>query len=242
MYSAGVSFSVIAHAAWAPGLTTPGAWAEWAAAPVSIEPKGEPGVTAMPAMQRRRLAQLGKMALEVAYQCIGSDVGVPTVFCSRHGETARAVALLGDLARGEPLSPTAFGMSVHNATAGMFSIARGDQANHVALAAGSSTLEHAVIEACGLLADGAPRVLLIACDCPLPEVFAPFADRAEQPHAFAWLLAPGAEWTLQWGATQEAEEHGGMPGSLEVLRFFMAGQAHLERVADRRRWWWARAA
>lgn len=241
MYTAGVSFSVIGHAAWAPGLSTPEAWVEWAATPMPIAAQGEPGVKAMAAMQRRRLGQLGKMAMEVAYECMGEHRDIPTVFCSRHGETARAVGLLNDLVRGEPLSPTAFGMSVHNASAGMFSIARADRANHVALAAGTSTLEHSVIDACALLADGARMVLLVACDAPLPEVFDSFADRAEQPHAFAWLMVPGDGLTLQWGATEENEDIGGLPGTLEVLRFFVAGEPQLERVAQRRRWRWARA-
>ncbi|WP_229487393.1 beta-ketoacyl synthase chain length factor [Pseudoduganella lutea] len=217
-------------------------WAAWAAAPAPIAHEGEPGVRAMPPMLRRRLGQLGKMALDVAYTALGGRTGVPTVFCSRHGETARAIALLDDLAGGVPLSPTAFGMSVHNANAGLFSIARGDRANHIALAAGSGTLEHAVIEACGLLADGEPAVLLVAADCPLPCVFAPFADRAEQPHAFAWLIAAegGERLSLHWAAAEADEEHGGLPGTLDVLRFHAGGAAQLERTAGRQRWRWRR--
>ncbi|GGY01516.1 3-oxoacyl-ACP synthase [Massilia dura] len=244
MYRAGVSFSIIGHAAWAPGVASAEDWAAWATAPAPIPAQGEPGVRAMPPMLRRRLGQLGKMALEVAYTALGERAAVPTVFCSRHGETARAIALLDDLAGNVPLSPTAFGMSVHNANAGLFSIARGDRANHIALAAGSSTLEHAVIEACGLLADGEPAVLLVAADCPLPDVFAPFADRAEQPHAFAWLMTAadgaGERLALEWAATSAEEEHGGPPGTLEVLRFHAAGAPVLERVAGRRRWRWSR--
>ena len=119
-------------------------------------------------MLRRRAGFLGKMALEVAYQCLGQRIDVPTVFSSRHGEASRSVDLLLDLAKGVPLSPTSFGLSVHNATGGLFSIARTDHANSIALAAGQSTVEHAVIEACGLLAEGEPAVLLVAYDCPLP--------------------------------------------------------------------------
>ncbi|TWI66323.1 beta-ketoacyl synthase-like protein [Pseudoduganella lurida] len=245
MYRAGIRFSIVGHAAWAPGLSTPAAWQDWAAAPSAIPSEGEPGVRAMPPMLRRRLGQLGKMALEVAYQALGDRAQVPTVFCSRHGETARAIALLDDLAGGQPLSPTAFGMSVHNANAGLFSIARHDRANHIALAAGTATLEHAVIEACGLLADGEPLVLLVASDCPLPDVFVPFADRAEQPHAFAWLLGPaggaGEALALDWASVAEEEPSGGLPGTLEVLRFHAAGAPVLERIAARRRWRWSRA-
>ena len=247
----GVSFSIARHAAWAPGLPTPQAWDDWARSPFTITGTAEPGVQAMAPMLRRRAGALGKMALEVAYQCLDGRTGIPTVFCSRHGEVARAVDLLGALARGEPLSPTAFGMAVHNATAGLFSIARADRANHVALAAGASTIEHAVIEACGLLADGAAMVLLVACDTPLPAPFCAFEDCTEQAHAWAWLMvAPGADpITLDWSAAPGSGSGSGsdpapgsdlVPGGLAVLRFQLGGAAQLERVADRRRWRWSR--
>jgi hypothetical protein len=187
------------------------------------------------------------MALEVAYGCLGQETGVPTVFCSRHGEVARAVDLLTDLARGEPLSPTAFGLAVHNASAGLFSIARADRANHVALAAGPATLEHAVIEACGLLADGAPRVLLVACDAPLPELLSRFEDCDEQPFAFAWVMVPAGDGALRlgWRAETSAAQvprMPGAPGTLEVLRFQLSGDASLVRHAADRRWTWSRHA
>ena len=190
MRNDGVIFSIARHAYWAPGLTTLAAWTQWAQAPVAapIILGEEPGVKAMPPMLRRRAGFFGKMALEVAYECLDGRTDVPVVFCSRHGEVARAVELLSDLARGEPLSPTAFSMSVHNAHVGLLTIARKDRANHIALAAGAATIEHAVIEACGLLADGAASVLLVACDAPLPELFLPFRDGVEQAHAWAWLL------------------------------------------------------
>jgi hypothetical protein len=245
-----VTFSIARHAAWAPGLTSPQAWAAWAQAPWPIEAGDEPKVAAMPAMLRRRAGFLGRMALEVAYACLGQDADVPTVFCSRHGEVGRAIALLGDLARGEPLSPTSFGLAVHNASAGLFSIARADRANHIALAAGPSTIEHAVIEACGLLADGAPMVLLVACDEPLPALLSGFEDCAEQPYAFAWaLVAAGAgadtgALRLAWRAEDSATPAvpSATPGGLEVLRFQLGQGGPLERTASARRWTWSRDA
>ena len=246
-----VTFSIARHAAWAPGVTSPQAWAAWADAPWTIEAGEEPKVAAMPAMLRRRAGFLGRMALEVAYACLGDEADVPTVFCSRHGEVGRAITLLGDLARGEPLSPTSFGLAVHNASAGLFSIARADRANHIALAAGPSTIEHAVIEACGLLADGAPMVLLVACDEPLPALLSSFEDCAEQPHAFAWAMVAAGEnpVRLAWRA-DAAGTPSSTPGGLEVLRFQLDSQpdsqlgqgATLERQAGRTRWTWSRNA
>lgn len=243
MLDSEVVFSIARHAAWAPRLTTQERWSEWAREPWAIEPDEEPKVAAMPAMLRRRAGFLGRMALEVAYECLAGEKDVPTVFCSRHGEVARAVDLLGDLARGEPLSPTAFGLAVHNASAGLFSIARADRANHVALAGGSATIEHAVIEACGQLADGAPMVLLVACDTTLPEPLRRFEDCEEQPWAFAWALVPAGGETirLSWRA-QHASEPARMPGGLEVLRFQHGDEAELVREAGGKRWTWSRHA
>lgn len=244
MRNDGVSFSIARHAYWAPGLTTEAAWTQWAQAPVAapILLGEEPGVKAMPPMLRRRAGFFGKMALEVAYECLGGRTGVPVVFCSRHGEVARAVELLSDLAHGEPLSPTAFSMSVHNAHVGLLTIARKDRANHIALAAGGATIEHAVIEACGLLADGAASVLLVACDAPLPELFMPYRDCVEQAHAWAWLLTAAADApiTLRWTASGDAAAVD-LPGGLAVARFHLGGAATMERCDGRLRWHWRRA-
>ncbi len=243
MSESAVVFSIARHAAWAPRLTTQERWAEWAREPWTIGLDEEPKVAAMPAMLRRRAGFLGRMALEVAFDCLDGRRDVPTVFCSRHGEVARAVELLGDLARGEPLSPTAFGLAVHNASAGLFSIARADRANHVALAGGASTVEHAVIEACGQLSDGAPMVLLVACDTVLPDSLRQFEDCEEQAWAFAWLMVPASDdpLRLSWRA-HDTEQAGGLPGGLDLLRFQHGGAASLQRDAGGKRWTWSRRA
>lgn len=241
-----VNFSIAADAAWAPGVETSDAWLAWSEGKCRIEAGSEPRLAAMPPMLRRRTGVLAKMALEVAYQCLGDRRDVPTVFCSRHGEAQRSVDLLSDLARGEPLSPTSFGMSVHNAAGGLFSIARADQANNIALSAGRSGIEHAVIEACGLLQDGAPEVLLVVYDCPLPSAYAQFRDEDEQPYAWAWLIQPaGADAvSLSWTAADETEAApmGGLPAGLEILRFHLRRDRMLERHCGPHRWRWVRDA
>lgn len=198
----------------------------------------------MAPLLRRRAGFLNRMALEVAYRCLGSEMDVPTVFASRHGEASRAVELLLDLASNEPLSPTSFGLSVHNATGGLFSIARHDHANDIALAAGPSTVEHAVIEACGLLAEGETRVLLIVYDGPLPPQYASFQDCHEQPFAWAWLMqAPEAgALSLCWfpapkAAAPDLER---LAPGLEIWRFFIRQEPSLERTCENFRWLWSR--
>ncbi len=246
MQSLGLKFSVAAHSAWAPGISKPEQWKAWAAAPFPIEPGADPALSAMPAMLRRRAGALGKMALEVAYDCLDGRTGVPTVFCSRHGEVSRAVELLTQLSAGLALSPTGFGLAVHNASAGLFSIARADRANHIAIAGGEASVEHAVVEACGLLADGASMVLLVVYDCPLPAPLDGFDDCSEQSFAWAWLMTPPADdaLTLTLGPHDEdpagARSHAAMPEGLEVLRFFTSGATHHERRVGLQRWRWTR--
>ncbi len=244
MHASGVRFSIIAHSAWAPGITTAPEWSAWALAPTRIGEGADPALRAMPAMLRRRAGFLGKMALEVAYACLDGRTGVPTVFCSRHGEVSRAVDLLGELAKGEALSPTAFGLAVHNASAGLFSIARADRANHIALAGAAATVEHGVIEACGLLADGAPMVLLVVYECPLPAPLAHFEDCDEQPFAWAWLMTAADQdvLSLELAPAPSAPDAKAAPPALDVLRFQLSGAPRHESVTGKQGWTWARDA
>lgn len=244
--SSSVHFSVGSEAAWAPGVETRDAWQAWAKDSLSIGSGTPPALHAMPAMQRRRVGFLGRMALEVAYECLGDRSDVPTLFCSAHGEVSRSVDLLHDLALNEPLSPASFSSSVHNAAAGMFSIARGDKANNIALSARQTTIEHGVIEACGLIADGEKAVLLVVYDCPLPSVYDSFRHSDEQPFAWAWLIEPPQRdvISLAWSARTGAEptQEDSLPGGLQILRFYLRKDGGLERMCGRQRWQWVRNA
>ncbi|MBP0597864.1 beta-ketoacyl synthase chain length factor [Herbaspirillum sp. LeCh32-8] len=247
-----VSFTVASHAAWVPGIDSAEAWQQWVSGNLSAAGSGEPAVKAMPPMLRRRASATGKIALEAAYAALpahGIAEDTPVVFASRHGECSRSVELLEELSNGTTLSPTAFSLSVHNANAGLFSIARRARGNSIAIAAGHSTVEHAVIEACGLLADGAPQVLLVAADGPLPEAFEDYADCREQPFGWAWLMQAADEdgplptLSLQWSAAEAGQTAvpDAAPGGIDVLRFFLARDRDgMVRQADGRRWHWMR--
>ena len=240
----GIYFSVASTAAWAPDIETPDEWLAWAFDDRLIAGRADPPVRPMPSILRRRAGFLGKMALEVAYQCLGARTDVPTVFSSRHGEASRSADLLLDLASAAPLSPTSFSLSVHNSAGGLFSIARGDRASNMALAGGTSSVEHAVIEAGGLMSEGAPAVLLVVYDCPLPALYSEFEDCDEQAYAWAWLMEPAAEeaLSLRWEAGSDVCPFQGKrsPGGLDVLRFYLRKESALERVCNNRRWLWSR--
>lgn len=243
-----IELNVAAWAAWAPGLATSEAWQAWALAP-SL-PLGEdiPALPEMPALQRRRIDLLGRMAIQVA--CWTTDpagADPPLVFASRHGDVRRSLDLLEQQAAGETMSPTQFGLSVHNAVAALYSIFRGERGNGVALAAGKATAEAALVEAAGLLADGAPQVQVVVYDAPLPMAYAAHRDEVEA--AWAWSLrlqAAPADIRLQLSWQDAAGEHtdaqvaAGLPAGLDALRFLLAGESVRVHRVDGLDWTWRR--
>lgn len=180
-------------------------------------------------MQRRRVERLGRAALQVAWRCQRDDErDIPLVFASRHGDLLRTDQMLAELAVGQPLSPTQFGLSTHNAIAAQYSIARALDGNYLAVSAGRATAEAAVIEALALLADGAPAVLAVVYDDPVPGDHAGDVGETEAAYAWAWRIVPPRDGlpvlSLESG---EPAPPGSLPHGLEVLRFFLSGAASL---------------
>ncbi len=234
-----VSFSVSQWAAWAPGLTTPEAWRAWAAAtPVCPQGRETPPLTEVPAMARRRVERLGRPAYQVAQWCAGEQKGLPLVFASRHGDAGRGSDLLHALARREPLSPTSFALSVHNAVGAQFSIIRGETSNVTAIANGIFTTEAGVLEAVMLLAD-APEVLLVVYDAGPPDFYKAFWSEPEADFAWAWRLKRGSELTLETIESQPTPMEP-LPHCLSVLRFFLGGEKALVRADAVSGWRWTR--
>ncbi len=249
------SFVIESWAACAPGVDTPQRWAQWACAPWL--PDGEPQVplAAVAPMLRRRFAPLGRLAAQAALDLAGSaavEPGAdlddqPTVYASRYGETVRCLELLAHLARGEALSPTAFGLSVHNAIGAMIALTRGDRRNSSAIAAGRTTVAAGVAEALALLEDGAASVNLIAYDSPLPAGYAPFEDEPSAHFAFAWRLrrpragerALHLEWAHADGDAGEGA-HPQLPSGLRALWFGLSGARTLVQSDGSRRCTWSR--
>ena len=232
--------------AWAPSLATAPDWLAWAHEPFAPAGDEQPALTAMEPMMRRRMTRLGRVALQAAWDCQQSDDDVPTVFASRYGDVRRSLGLLEELARNATVSPTGFSLSVHNAIAAMYSIARGDRSNAICVAAGRASAAAGLIEAAGLLADGASEVLVVCYDEALPANYAVFRDEPPCIWAWAWRVSrPGAgegpTLSLRSGPLVAGEAQScALPASLEVLRLFLAGGEPLVQNIDGRRWEWSR--
>lgn len=213
---------------------------------LQLAESGMPDAKAVPPMLRRRLTRWGRMALETACAC-AEDITAetPVLFSSRHGDTQRTCVLLQDLAVGEPLSPTAFSLSVHNASLGIYTIVQQALGPSLALAAGKESLAHAMLEATGLLATGAEQVLLVHTDDDLAGAYQPYADERDMPHSVALVLtrSQGRPVSIKW-RTNSAGNNPPVDGASEsmsraFLRWWFGNMEQFEYPGSRLTWTWA---
>lgn len=232
------TFDIAHWRAWAPGLASVQDWQRWSAAPeVAADGEGAPDVSFLPAMQRRRLSRLARMAFHVAWPLAEGYDRLPFIFVSRHGETPRTFELLTELARGEPLSPTHFSLSVHNAVIGLWSILRGQTCEMAALAAEGDGLEHGLLEACALLAEGAPAVLLVVAEEQPPQAYGQWVNDVPFPYALGLLITPGQRCQLSLGHAP-ATAPAALPHALSLLQALAGAHPHLHHCWKHRAWNW----
>ncbi len=232
--------------AWSPGLEHPEAWRRWSRAPQPLGRQGHPDVEFLPALLRRRCGPLARATLAAAWGCCEAEElpRVATVFASRHGNINESIGLLERLAEGQPLSPTKFSHTVHNAQAGLFSIAAGNREASSSVAASESTFASGWLEALTLLERDPQRpVLLVVADAPLDPTFALLVEEPEAFYAVAFLLAdaPGADG-LRFGLGRAAGAGAprAWPDALAFLRWYLSEEPSLALDCGRRRWTWER--
>ena len=190
-------------------------------------------------MQRRRLSPMARMVFDCAWPLAEDRPPMPLVFASQHGETTRSFALLQAMGRNEGLSPTSFGLSVHNAIAGMWSIVRGDKTESIALSVNADGLEHAFMEAAFLLRRGARAALVVLAEERPPPAYTPWIHDVPFSYAVAFRVERGPQWRLE----QCQDESGGRqlwPNALNLVRHLCLGSASLHNTSGDRHWLWTR--
>lgn len=192
-------------------------------------------------MQRRRLSPMARAVFECAWPVAQGQPPMPLVYASRHGETTRNFGLLQSLAAGEPLSPTAFGLSVHNALAGQWSIIRRETTESIALSAEDDGLEHAFLEAGLLLADGHHNVLVVLAEERPPAPYSPWIDDVPFSYAAAFRLRAGADWRLETSPGAGAAPRL-WPNALNLLRHLNLQTPSWRHANHARQWLWTRSA
>ncbi|MFN3493296.1 MAG: beta-ketoacyl synthase chain length factor [Hydrogenophaga sp.] len=227
---------------WAPGLP------DWAAAAPALcdaaPPASHEGARRIPVPQwlsageRRRAPETVALALEagrMALQASGRrPEDLPSVFVSAHGDLPIIDTLCATLASDALLlSPTKFLNSIHNAPAGLWSMAASSRAANTALTAHTHSFAAGALEALLQCATDAPAVLLVGCDTsstgPLMQVtdsrgtlavaLVLSAERsAAASHRLDWALQspPQSPPALCSGAAQ-ALTHNGMADALPLF-------------------------
>jgi len=172
-----LQFSILKWSAWAPGRAQKAEWVEEVRPndPAFLDVSTAPNIKEIPMMMRRRLSRFGKIASRVTLDVLDEEnSGLPLVFSSRYGEAEITAKMLELICTREPLSPTAFSLSVHNAVPGFLSIQTKSTAAHTAIAAGPSSFIAGLFEAASQVNDiESPdaKVVFTHCDTPLPEIY-----------------------------------------------------------------------
>jgi hypothetical protein len=232
--------------AWSPGVEDASAWSRWCATPAPLAAEGQPEVRFVPALLRRRCSPLARIMLRTAFDCCepGELPEVATVFASRHGNINESIDLLDRLAERQSLSPTAFSHTVHNAQAGLFSIAAANRRASSSIAAQRDSFACGYLEALTLLERDPRRpVLLIAADVPLAPTFAPLVDEPAGAYGLGLLLAQdGAGARLEFDLQARAAAPGlaRWPDAIEFLRWLLGDAPRLVLGGARRSWSWRR--
>lgn len=196
----------------------------------------------VPKMLQRRLTPLAKAVFNVAGPCVESGKTPPVVFSSAHGEICKSLAMLKTIQAGEELSPTAFSLSVHNAIAGLFSIAYRNSQEITVIAPGQEGIAPAFIEALGMLHEGAEEVLMILYDEPIDDFYptAPFKLNMVFPCVLALRIAlTGDGLPLQLRRSPESRDDGEHPVQLQAfLRFLLTEEKSLTLGNQGHSWTW----
>ena len=143
----------------------------------------------IPAMQRRRLSRLAKLALNSAMQTLATRKVDYIVWVSQYGDEAKTLNILADVLSEQTPSPTQFSTSVHNAISGLYSILCQDATPATSLA---GSWNDGLIEAYAWLKTRleACQVLLVYYDEALPDIYIEHQPFAAFAMATMISLAP----------------------------------------------------
>ncbi|MFY8328032.1 beta-ketoacyl synthase chain length factor [Pseudoalteromonas sp. ZZD1] len=206
-----------------------------------------PELKQMPAMQRRRLSPFAKLTLHCALAASEPyEQTVPSVFSSRHGDLHKTSKLIADVANKDVLSPTHFGLSVHNAVGGLFSIFTGNKQPLSAVSAGEDSFFMGLVDAVSKLhAYNYDRILYVYSDLAVPEHYQAYVQQRADNLAIGLLIEKSTaqnEFNLEFEGNEKAKasELTQLQG-LDFLRFYFSTTQQVTVDSKRYQWQLSRA-
>lgn len=233
-------FDISKCVAWAPGLESEQDWRFWHQGEKALADELTlPQLTTIPAMQRRRLSPFAKVALHCALEASGEyQANIPCVFSSRHGDLHRTTKLIENIALSKDLSPTQFGLSVHNAAAGLFSIFTGNRAPLSAIAGGQSSFMQGLLDCVAKLeANDLSRILFVYCDLQVPECYRPYV--VDDTSIGIGLLIEASKdekngYSLSYNAVEDAVNNDCQ--ALNFMHFILSNESQLMTNIHQQSW------
>lgn len=156
----------------------------------------EPDLSFVPKMQRRRLSSNIKSSLYAAHQALGGG-HARAVFASRYGEWGQTAKLLENYCNEGLISPMGFGLSVHNAAAGLFSLINGNKEPYSFISAGENTFSTGLLEAFTSL-EMSETVLFVYSDEKAPDIYSDIAPDYTPCAAALLISKTGGGMQLNW--------------------------------------------
>jgi Beta-ketoacyl synthase, N-terminal domain len=194
----------------------------------------------VPKLLHRRLSPLAKAVFNVAKLCIRDNIELPVVFSSAHGEICKSLLMLQTIQAGQELSPTAFSLSVHNAIAGLFSIAFKINKEITVIAPGQEGIAPAFVEALGLLHEGENEVLVILYDEPIANFYpiGPFNLNTAFPCVLGFRVAlVGDGLGIKLSRSTQSRDDGEHPVQLLALIKFLLADTRVMSLGNQGHSW-----
>lgn len=242
-----LNFNVRNWSAWSSRRPGKEHWQAWAEGRASEAEAGAPDLSAVPAMQRRRMSAATRMAVSTAIDCVGESRAEPVcIFATRHGESERTIKIINSIGEGKPVSPTDFSLSVHNTALGLYSIFSANRLPATTVVSNQEVFDAALIET-AIHQNRFPNrdILLVVYDAPPPAPISTLNVGPEEAYSVALLLSPGEGQAI--ACSRGAVEEGmGDPVAernslvFEFLRFLLFHDHAAVASAGNCRWNWAK--
>ncbi|MBU2871612.1 beta-ketoacyl synthase chain length factor [Colwellia sp. E2M01] len=240
-----MEFHIEKLSAWCGNLHTSQQWQQWALGEITYQDEDElPALKQIPAMQRRRLSRFAKLTMQCVLDVtteasIDESNHIPCVFSSRHGDLHKTSKLIEDVAQKQDLSPTHFGLSVHNAVAGLYSIFSKNKQPMTATSAGEDTFLMALVDGYAKLeSQKLDRILVVYTDEIVPEKYTPYVPDTEKTISVALILTRQKShhnvtinFTSQQNKNIETEFQ-----ALSFLSFLYGKEQHINVNSTRYQW------
>lgn len=188
----------------------------------------KPKAKAAPMGTRRRMPVLSKLVIDSALNdSLNLDDVEYAIFSSRHGESSQKAILADNVLNNDPISPTVFSQSVHNTSAGMYSIFKGCKKPTTTIAAGKQSLSAALLEAKAFLLEHPnSKVLVVAFGeelcLPSGASLDDFCDERSVNHSLAMVVSNGAANVRVQTQAPSSEHANDLPEPIQFLQWWLS--------------------